>query len=79
MTEEAFELFVKEVFPLDSSRLDAPKNQHNLKNNPAGSLYENQKKEKWFIMQNSNKSWVIEQNNKLLPSIFKHFQKQRIL
>jgi len=73
MTEEAFELFVKEVFPLDSSKLDAPKNQHNLKNNPAGSLYENQKKEKWFIMQNSNKSWVIEQNNKLLPVHFQTF------
>ena len=42
--------------------MDAPKNQHNVKNNPAGCLYENQSKEKWFIKQNSNESWVIEQN-----------------
>ena len=73
MTDKAFDLFVKEVFPLDPSRIDAPKNQHNVKSNPAGCLYENFKKEKWFIKQNNNENWVIERDYKQLPISFPSF------
>ncbi len=73
MTDHAFELFVKEVFPIEPSKLDAPKNQHNVKNNPAGCLYENFKKEKWFIKQSDNENWVIEHAQKLLPISFPSF------
>jgi uncharacterized protein len=72
MNETAYRLFVQEVFPLDPSRLDAPKNQHNVKNNPDGSLYENQSREKWFIKQ-LNSQWIVENKNKTLPLTFKEF------
>lgn len=72
MTETAYKLFVHEVFPLDSSRIDAPKNQHNVKNNPEGALYENQNREKWLIKQH-NKSWIVEHDNKTLPLTFNNF------
>jgi oligoribonuclease NrnB/cAMP/cGMP phosphodiesterase (DHH superfamily) len=72
MNETAYKLFVQEVFPLDPSRLDAPKNQHNVKNNPDGSLYENQSREKWFIKQ-LNSQWIVENKNKTLPLTFKEF------
>lgn len=72
MNEEAYKIFVHEVFPIDPSRLDAPKNQHNLKNNPNGVLYENQKREKWLIRQNNNQ-WIIEHDKKVLPINFSNF------
>jgi uncharacterized protein len=72
MNETAFNLFVNEVFPLEPSKLDAPKNQHNLKNNPDGSLYENQSREKWFIKQHNNQ-WVVEHNDRILPLNFTDF------
>ncbi|WP_428908526.1 DHH family phosphoesterase [Niallia sp. Krafla_26] len=73
MTDHAFDLFVKEIFPLEPSKIDAPKNQHNVKNNPKGCLYENQNKEKWFIKQNENENWIVEHNHKLLPTSFATF------
>ncbi|KAA9025741.1 DHH family phosphoesterase [Niallia endozanthoxylica] len=72
MNETAYKLFVHEVFPLDSSRLDAPKNQHNLKNNPEGSLYENNNREKWFIREHNNQ-WIVENGSKTLPLSFNSF------
>ncbi len=72
MNETAYKLFVNEVFPLDPSRMDAPKNQHNVKNNPDGSLYENQSREKWFIKQH-NSQWIVENKNKTLPLTFNAF------
>ena len=72
MNETAYKLFVQEVFPLDPSRLDAPKNLHNVKNNPDGSLYENQSREKWFIKQ-LNSQWIVENKNKTLPLTFNEF------
>ena len=72
MNENAYKLLVHEVFPLDPSRLDAPKNQQNVKNNPEGSLYENQSREKWFIKQHNNQ-WIVENKSKTLPLTFNEF------
>lgn len=72
MNETAYKLFVHEVFPLDPSRLDAPKNQHNLKNNPEGSLYENNNREKWLIKEH-NQQWIVESGSKTLPLTFNSF------
>ncbi|WP_071395199.1 DHH family phosphoesterase [Bacillus tuaregi] len=72
MNETAYKLFVQEVFPLDPSRLDAPKNQYNLKNNPEGSLYENNNREKWFIKEH-NQQWIVENGSKTLPLTFNSF------
>lgn len=72
MNETAFKLFVNEVFPLEPSKLDAPKNQHNLKNNPEGSLYENHNREKWFIRKYLNQ-WVVEHDGRTLPMSFSDF------
>ena len=72
MNETAYKLYVHEVFPLDPSRMDAPKNLQNIKNNPDGSLYENQSREKWFIKQHNNQ-WIVENKNKTLPLTFNEF------
>ena len=72
MNETAYKLYVHEVFPLDPSRMDAPKNLQNIKNNPNGSLYENQSREKWFIKQH-NSQWIVENKNKTLPLTFNEF------
>lgn len=72
MNETAFKLFVNEVFPLEPSKLDAPKNQHNMKNNPDGALYENQSREKWFIRKYLNQ-WVVEHEGRTLPMSFSDF------
>ena len=72
MNETAFKLFVNEVFPLEPSKLDAPKNQHNFKNNPEGALYENSSREKWFIRKYLNQ-WVVEHNGRTLPMNFSDF------
>lgn len=72
MTETAFNLFVHEVFPLEPSKLDAPKNQHNIKNNPEGTLYENHSKEKWFIRKYLDQ-WVVEHDGRTLPMSFSDF------
>ena len=70
MNEKAYKLFVHEVFPLEPSKIDAPKNQHNLKNNPEGSLYENQQREKWFIRQNQEPIGLWNMVIRLLPLNF---------
>lgn len=72
MNEDAYKLFVHEVFPLEPSKIDAPKNQYNVKNNPEGSLYENVNREKWLIKQYNNQ-WIVEHDQKMLPLTFNNF------
>ncbi|KHF38468.1 DHH family phosphoesterase [Halalkalibacter okhensis] len=61
LIEEAYKLFIAEPFPLDSLRVDAFKNQHNLKASKSGSLYVDRDENRYFIYPSSEK-WIIEKN-----------------
>ncbi|MEN8699927.1 DHH family phosphoesterase [Bacillus infantis] len=63
MTEEAFSLFVKDVFSDDPIKGDAFKNEHNHKDSETGSLYENRKGDHFLIFKD-NHAWRIDVNGR---------------
>src|SRR5690606_21363555 len=71
--DSAFELFVKNTFPLYAIRHDAPENLLNLKENENGTLYVNRKGEKSFIFKKEN-NWVIHHEKKTLDAKFATFE-----
>ncbi|MFT4414051.1 DHH family phosphoesterase [Fredinandcohnia humi] len=72
--DTAFELFVKNTFPLYSIRHDAPQNQFNVKENENGTLYTNRKGEKSFIFIKPEGQWVIHHEKKMLDQAFSTFE-----
>jgi oligoribonuclease NrnB/cAMP/cGMP phosphodiesterase (DHH superfamily) len=73
MTEKAFVLFVKAAFEHEPIKLDAFRNQYNVKNMPRGSLYENRKGEQFFIYETDNGDWVVEKNRVKIEKSFSTF------
>lgn len=73
MTEDAFRLFVSDVFHLEPILADANHNNFNIKGIENGTLYENRKGEKFFIYKKMNEHWVIQQNNKEMKNSFPSF------
>lgn len=73
MTEEAFRLFVKDVFHLEPVKADANKNYFNVKGITNGTLYENRKGERYLIYKKNNEGWVIQRNNQELDKSFSSF------
>ncbi|MFD1781402.1 DHH family phosphoesterase [Fredinandcohnia salidurans] len=71
--DTAFELFVKNTFPLYAIRHDAPENQLNLKENDNGTLFVNRKGEKSFIFKKDVR-WVIHHDKKTLDAKFSTFE-----
>jgi uncharacterized protein len=63
MTEEAFSLFVKDVFSDDPIKGDAFKNEHNHKESETGSLYENRKGDHFLVFKD-NHAWRIDVNGR---------------
>ncbi|WP_227939197.1 DHH family phosphoesterase [Alkalihalobacillus deserti] len=73
MNEEAFKLYIAETFPLESLRIDAPRNQVNLKGTKDGSLYTDREDHFYFIYLNSDQEWVLKQD-KIILNGFKTFE-----
>ncbi|MFC0472641.1 DHH family phosphoesterase [Halalkalibacter kiskunsagensis] len=63
LTEQAYKFYIEKPFTIESLRVDALKNQHNLKGNQAGSLYADQKGSLFFIYPRTDQSWTLEQND----------------
>lgn len=74
MGNEAFQLFVNDIFPLDPMRQDAFKNRYNNKNSPKGSLYENKKGDKFFLFAKNENRWILEMNGEPIQERFEHFE-----
>jgi oligoribonuclease NrnB/cAMP/cGMP phosphodiesterase (DHH superfamily) len=72
MTEQAYKLYIEKPFTIEPLRVDAFKNQHNLKENQTGSLYADHKDNRFFIYPTNNQSWTLEQND-LDKKIFSTF------
>ena len=68
MNEEAFNLYIVETFPLESLRIDAPKNQVNLKGSEQGSLYMDREEHSYFISPTSDQEWTLKQNKTILET-----------
>lgn len=65
LTEEAFRMYVTDIFHLPAIKEDASKNTCNLKQSEHGSLYQNHEKELIFIHPINEKWGIIHQENKL--------------
>jgi uncharacterized protein len=59
MTEEAYQVYVADPFPMEPIRSDESKNKFNLKNSMYGSLYENRNEQHVFIFP-SGDGWEID-------------------
>ncbi|MDT8862445.1 oligoribonuclease [Alkalihalobacillus sp. MEB130] len=62
LTEEAFKLYISEPFPLEPLRVDAFRNQHNLKAGKSGSLYIDHADHRFFIYPINEDRWMLEKN-----------------
>ncbi len=74
MTSEAFEKFVVAAFHEQPRRIDAPKNEHNVKENPDGSLYVNNHREVSKIYSEDNQTWVITHKTHPVEETFESYQ-----
>lgn len=73
LSDEAYNLFVAESFPLEPLREDAKRNRYNLKRSSFGSLYKNRTEEIFFIYPENDSTWVIEHNKINMEKTFLNF------
>ncbi|WP_174733097.1 DHH family phosphoesterase [Mesobacillus harenae] len=66
MGKEAFQLFVEKVFPIEPLRLDAFRNQFNLKGSVGGCLYESRQQERFFIYKGDQAEWIVEKSGQTI-------------
>ncbi|PAF34981.1 oligoribonuclease [Terribacillus saccharophilus] len=59
LTDEAFELFVKNAFDLQTLRPDAVDNRFNVPENDLGTLYVNEQNDKFLIVQQNRKYYIM--------------------
>ena len=78
LTEEAFKLFVTDVFHVEPIRPDPEKNEINVKDAPYGTYYENRKGEISFIKKDKDGMYTVTHEGKLLPERFSTFEKAEI-
>ncbi|MFP7169321.1 DHHA1 domain-containing protein [Terribacillus sp. 7520-G] len=60
LTEDAFELFVKNAFDLQTLRPDAADNRFNVPENDLGTLYANELNDKFLIVQQNRKYYIMK-------------------
>ncbi|MFS0560368.1 DHHA1 domain-containing protein [Terribacillus sp. 179-K 1B1 HS] len=60
LTEDAFELFVKKAFELQTLRPDAIDNRFNVPKNDLGTLYANEQNDKFLIVQQNRKYYIMK-------------------
>ncbi|WP_138417219.1 DHH family phosphoesterase [Aquibacillus sediminis] len=73
MTDEAFKQFVIETFQQEHLREDAKRNRFNQKQSSFGTLYRNQKNDK-FLIYPTNEKWKVERNNHDMEQIYTNFE-----
>lgn len=61
LTEEAYKLFIATPFSIEPLRVDALRNQFNIKESKLGTLYRSEDKT-FYIYPASDKEWVLEEN-----------------
>ncbi|WP_174495890.1 DHH family phosphoesterase [Salirhabdus euzebyi] len=74
LTDDAYNKFVAETFPLEPLREDAKRNRYNLKRSTFGSLYKTLAEELFFIASVDEQTWEIEKNNIKMDQTFPSFE-----
>lgn len=73
LNEEAYKLFVTNTFHLEPLHEDARHNRYNLKNNTFGTLYQNDREDKFLLQPQNDHKWGIEKNRFKLDQTFPSF------
>ncbi|WP_163970484.1 DHH family phosphoesterase [Oceanobacillus halotolerans] len=73
LTDEAYQLFVAESFPLKPLPEDAYRNRYNVKESSFGTLYQNREEDWFFLYPARDGQWVIEKNQTKMPETFATF------
>lgn len=73
LNEEAFRLFIAETFHLEPLHEDAKHNRFNTKESSYGTLYRNQKNDRYRIFPKNEKEWIIEKNKQPWKETFSSF------
>lgn len=60
LTDDAFELFVKNAFDLQTLRPDAAENKFNVPENDLGTLFVNEQNDKFLIVQQNRKYYIMK-------------------
>lgn len=71
---EVYRLYVEEPFDLEPIRVDASRNQFNIKGTETGVLYETTSEDQIFVFMTSSGQWVVEWNDELLSFHFETFE-----
>lgn len=74
LTEEAFKMFVTDVFNQEPLRPDPEKNETNVKDSPNGTYYENRKGEISFIKKNGENVYELIHNGEKVSRQFATFK-----
>lgn len=74
LSEDAFKLFVTEIFNYDSIRPDPEKNDTNVKDAPHGTYYENRKGEISFIKKSEDGIYELTHKGEKVESAFQSFE-----
>lgn len=72
--EEVYRLFAAEPFELEPLRMDATRNQFNVKGAKNGVLYESWGDDQIFVYMSRTGEWVVEWNGEPLPFHFSDFE-----
>lgn len=72
--EEVYQLYAAEPFELEPMRLDAARNQYNLKGSESGVLYESWGEDRIFIYRARTGRWAVEWNGEPFPFQFADFK-----
>ena len=74
LNEDAFPLFVVEPYKLEPIRMDAEKNEFNVKKSTKGTLYDSKHHGTFFIYQQNNGNWLVENNEVLVEEEYESFE-----
>jgi uncharacterized protein len=74
LTKQAFEKFIVNVFPLLPTKLDADKNERNVKGASYGSIYENRNGEYFYIRLLSKENFVVIHKGKKFEKTFPSYE-----
>ncbi|GAE37527.1 DHH family phosphoesterase [Halalkalibacter akibai] len=73
INEDAYKLFITNTFPLDSLKIDAPKNQVNLKGRKEGCLYADREENYYIITPSGEQKYKLIKDQKTIE-IFNTFE-----
>ncbi|SET67418.1 Oligoribonuclease NrnB or cAMP/cGMP phosphodiesterase, DHH superfamily [Oceanobacillus limi] len=73
LTDDAYQLFVAETFPLEPLREDARRNRYNVKESDYGTIYQGHQDKLFFLHSTEDGKWKITQNNNAVGESFLTF------